>query len=178
MAKKQKLWLSGWIYYVVTLIPVLGIVQVGGQAMADRYTYLPSLGPFLLMGLAGGMVLGLGEYPEERRLIVKRAGVAAVVPVLSASLSYLTFEQIGVWKNNMDLWSYVIEKDPEKAPIAYKNRGTAFDRKGRVNEALKDYDKAIALGLRDAQIYVNRGLVYLKLGQVCWLSPISKGPVN
>jgi hypothetical protein len=47
MAKKQKLWLSVWGYYVVTLVPVLGIVQVGGQAMADRFTYLPSLSPFL-----------------------------------------------------------------------------------------------------------------------------------
>ncbi|MGD0283667.1 MAG: hypothetical protein ABSB95_15050, partial [Dissulfurispiraceae bacterium] len=53
MVKKQKLWLAAWGYYVITLLPVLGIVQVGGQAMADRYTYLPSLGPFILIGLIG-----------------------------------------------------------------------------------------------------------------------------
>ncbi len=51
IAKKQKLWLSVWGYYVVTLVPVLGIIQVGGQSMADRYTYLPSIGPFLIFGL-------------------------------------------------------------------------------------------------------------------------------
>jgi len=51
LARKQKLWLSAWGYYVITLIPVLGIVQVGNQAMADRYTYLPGLGPFLVAGL-------------------------------------------------------------------------------------------------------------------------------
>jgi hypothetical protein len=50
--KRQKLWMSVWGYYVVTLVPVLGIVQVGGQAMADRYTYLPGTGPFLIVGLA------------------------------------------------------------------------------------------------------------------------------
>jgi hypothetical protein len=51
IVKKQKLWLTVWGYYVITLLPVLGIVQVGSQAMADRYTYLPSLGPFFIMGL-------------------------------------------------------------------------------------------------------------------------------
>ena len=166
MAKKQKLFLSIWIYYVITLIPVLGIVQVGGQAMADRYAYLPSLGPFLLAGLLAAWFWGSVNERQQGRLLVKRAGVAVAVFVILA-LAYLTFEQTGIWKNNMALWSSVIEQDPEKAaPIAYKNRGTAFDRKGRVNEALKDYDKAIALGLRDSQIFVNRGLVYLKLGQV------------
>ena len=54
--KRQKLWLSVWGFYIVTLIPVLGILQVGGQSMADRYTYLPSLGPFLVMGLIAAWV--------------------------------------------------------------------------------------------------------------------------
>jgi hypothetical protein len=166
IAKKQELFLSIWIYYVVTLSPVLGIIQVGGQAMADRYAYLPSLGPFLLTGLLAAWFLGSMNTLRKGRLLVKRAGVF-FSGLAFLSLSYLTFEQIGIWKNNMELWSSVIEQDPEKAaPIAYKNRGTAFDRRGQVNEALKDYDKAIALGLGDAQIFVNRGLVYLKLGQV------------
>jgi hypothetical protein len=49
--KKQKFWFAAWAYYVATLVPVLGILQVGSQAMADRYTYLPSLGPFLVIGM-------------------------------------------------------------------------------------------------------------------------------
>jgi hypothetical protein len=56
LARKQKLWLSVWVYYVITLLPVLGIVQVGRQAMADRYMYLPSLGPFLMLGLLSAWV--------------------------------------------------------------------------------------------------------------------------
>src|SRR5208337_114159 len=56
LAKKQKLWLTVWGIYVVTLLPVLGIVQVGNQSMADRYMYLPSLGPFLIMGLIAAWI--------------------------------------------------------------------------------------------------------------------------
>jgi len=65
-ARKQK---CGWrlSYYVITLIPVLGIVQVGSQAMADRYTYLPSIGPFLLAGLGRGMGLAESGYSPEAR---------------------------------------------------------------------------------------------------------------
>ena len=56
LLKKQKLWLSAWVFYVVTLVPVIGIIQVGNQAMADRYTYLPSLGPFLIAGLCAAWI--------------------------------------------------------------------------------------------------------------------------
>jgi protein O-mannosyl-transferase len=57
LSRKQKMYLSAWSFYVVTLVPVLGIVQVGRQSMADRYTYLPSLGPFLVIGLGVAWVL-------------------------------------------------------------------------------------------------------------------------
>ena len=66
MAKKQKLWLSGWGYYVVTLLPVIGIVQVGGQAMADRYTYLPGLGPFLITGCAAAWLFDRMNASKKR----------------------------------------------------------------------------------------------------------------
>ncbi len=56
MAQRQQLWLSLWSFYLITLLPVIGIVQVGSQSMADRYTYLPSLGPFLLIGIASGRI--------------------------------------------------------------------------------------------------------------------------
>ena len=57
--------MSVWGYYVVTLLPVLGIVQVGGQAMADRYTYLPGLGPFLIAGLVTAWSWEKAEYATK-----------------------------------------------------------------------------------------------------------------
>ncbi len=159
LAKKQKLFISVWAYYVVTLVPVLGIVQVGGQAMADRYMYLPSFGPFLLMGLLAAR--GMSSLNTFVKLACAAATILAFVTV-----SYLTFEQIGVWRNNMVLWSYVIEKSPVKVPVAYKNRGTGLDRSGRLYEAMKDYDTAIALDDKDALLFKNRGLLNLRLGRV------------
>jgi len=165
IAKKQKIWLSVWGYYIITLAPVLGLVQVGGQAMADRYTYLPSLGPFLVLGSGAAWVSIRMKTLQRGAMSLKLFGLAVSVLILG-SLAFLTYRQIGIWKNNLDLWSYVIEKAPEKVPLAYRNRGTAFDRKGLFIEAIADYDKAIALGLKDAQIFSDRALVHLKLGQV------------
>jgi hypothetical protein len=70
-AKRQRVWFSAWAFYIITLIPVLGIVQVGGQAMADRYTYLPSLGPFLLVGLIAAWISKQGDALKRWHLPVR-----------------------------------------------------------------------------------------------------------
>ncbi len=164
LLKKHAFLLPAWSYYLVTLIPVLGIVQVGGQAMADRYLYLPSIGPFLIVGLLAAWVFRLADSLSKRRLIALRAGAVTAI-LWFIVLSFLTFQQIGVWKSDIDLWSYVIEKDPERVPLAYENRGVALEGEGRLKEAVADYGKAIALSPENAQWFVNRGLVLLRLGQ-------------
>jgi len=158
MAKKHKLFLSVWAYYVVTLVPVLGIVQVGAQAMADRYMYLPSLGPFLIIGLLAAWVM------RSRNIFVKFSSAAMAIFAF-ITLSYMTFEHIDKWRNTLDLWSYVIENSPEKVPIAYKNRAAALEISGRLDEAVQDYNTAVALGSIDAQLFSDRGLLNLRLGQ-------------
>jgi len=77
--KKQRLWPAIWGYYVVTLLPVLGIVQVGGQLMADRYTYLPSLGPFLIMGLFTAWITEEAKTGKWVRPIVVACGTVAFI---------------------------------------------------------------------------------------------------
>jgi hypothetical protein len=124
--EKQRVWLSAWCYYVITLVPVLGIFQVGSQAMADRYTYLPSLGPFLIVGLAVAWGANKVNSLIKGKVIV-RFFSAMVAILVFLSLTYLTFKQIGIWKNSIDLWTYVIEKEPEHA-MAYNNRGEAFEK--------------------------------------------------
>ena len=156
-AKKRKLLLSAWSYYVVTLIPVLGIVQVGFQSMADRYTYLPSLGPFLLLGLTAAWISSK-LHLWTRGFIVQSASCIAVLLVLGA-MSYLTFKQIGVWENSIVLWNSVIEKEPQRAYLAYVNRGLAFEKRGQLDRALADYDTAIAVKPDNYAPYVNRGVL-------------------
>ena len=162
-AKKQKLWLTAWGYYVVTLIPVLGIVQVGGQSMADRYTYLPSLGPFFIIGLAVAWAWRKVNALQRPGLVRVVCGVAAIF--VFAALSYATLVQISIWKNSVTLGSYVIEKEPGRVPFAYYNRGAAYQNLGQLDKALADYNTAIALDPSSSEAYNNRGLFFDQIGQ-------------
>jgi Tfp pilus assembly protein PilF len=157
-AKKRRLLPSAWSYYVVTLVPVLGIVQVGFQSMADRYTYLPSLGPFLIMGLVTAWISSKLNFLFAGKFIVKIVSGAAAILVLGG-MSYLTFKQIGIWQSSIVFWNYVIEKEPQRAYLAYVNRGRAFETSGQPERALADYDTAIALNPANGEAYVNRGVL-------------------
>jgi lipoprotein NlpI len=164
-AKKWKLFLSGWGYYVLTLIPVLGIVQVGEQSMADRYMYLPSLGPFLLIGLGGAWISVKAPLAKEWGKILKLAAAAAAVFALVA-MAFLTLRQIGIWNNSIGLWSYVIEKEPARAYLAYDGRGVAYIDMGQLDKAMEDFNKSIAINPSFYKSYNNRGAVYSEMGQL------------
>jgi tetratricopeptide (TPR) repeat protein len=163
--KDRSLFLAVAFYYVATLLPVLGIVQVGSQAMADRYTYLPSLGPFFLAGTASAWSWDRAYLKRQWGRVV-RYGIAAALVAVMVALSVITVRQVSIWKNNIDLWSSVIEHSSDDVPFAYMKRGLAYAEQGRNDLALKDYDKAIALHPSDARAYLGRGMLYEKLGQV------------
>jgi len=165
LAKKQQLWLSAWLFYIVTLIPVLGIVQVGSQSMADRYTYLPSLGPFFITGLVVRWVTTKVNALTKARAMVQFFGVFIAFSVFF-TMAYLTFEQIGIWKNSIDLWNFVIDKGIERDPLPYVNRGVAFGRMGQLDRAREDFDRAIDSDPGYAEAYVNRGVAFGKMGQL------------
>jgi tetratricopeptide (TPR) repeat protein len=161
LMKRERLWVSVWGYYVVTLIPVLGIVQVGGQAMADRYTYLPSLGPFLAIGLLAAWVYG---NTFMQRVFAVRLFSATAVVLLLVSMTCLTVSQIGAWKDSITLWSSVIEKGPGRSSLAYYQRATAFAKTGQLDKALEDYSRTIALEPYHYEAYASRGEVLLGKG--------------
>jgi protein O-mannosyl-transferase len=161
-ASKQRLWLSAWCYYVVTLLPVAGIVKIGDQAMADRYTYLSSLAPFLLIGLAAVWAdRTVKQWSSMARVFSTVTAIFAVVFML-----YLTHKQIGVWENSYTLWNYVNEKEPGKVPLAYINLAAAYGKEGLFNEAKENLDKALALNPDSYIAFKNRGMAYEKMGQL------------
>lgn len=164
-AKKKRLWLACLGYYVITVLPVLGIIQVGRQAMADRYTYLPSLGPFLAVGITAAWVWRKTDFLKAGKKTMK-TGLALAALSAVFSMSYLTGAQIDVWKSNRVLWSYVIKKEPGKVPFAYYNRGLAFAAAGQPRRAVADYDAAVALDPGYADAYNNRGVEFGKEGQL------------
>ncbi len=162
-AGTQRLWLSAWGYYVITLLPVLGIVQVGGQSMADRYTYLPSLGPFLVAGVLAAWVSMRTDLIKDRTLKIGITSAMSVLFILS--LVYVTAQQIGIWKNNFTLWDHVIKNQRREVAFVYYHRGLALMAAGRIERAIKDFDKAIDLDPADHYAYINRGMVYCETGQ-------------
>ena len=163
MAPRKKLLPALWGYYVATLLPVLGLVQVGDQAMADRYSYLPGIGPFLFAGLAVAWLLRK-HLAEKRGLSYKVAAIVVCLLVIGF-LSYRSVLQIGIWKNGITLWSYVIEKEPGRVPMAHINRGVVSMDKGDMEKAGDDFDRAIAINPLAYKAHNNRGLVFLAMKQ-------------
>lgn len=156
-AKKNNLFTAIWLYYLLTLIPVIGIVQVGRQAVADRYTYLPSLGPFLLAGLGIGY---LSQRCLKRRY---RITLITALFLISTILSSKTIKQIGIWQNSITLWSYEIKLFPDVS-LAYYSRGLAYYKLNNYQKALEDLNKTIEIDPQYMNVYYDRGVVYQDVG--------------
>ena len=155
--RRRKMMAAAWGYYLITLAPVIGLVKVGSVSEADRFTYLPGLGPSLLMGLAVAWAWNrsgsLRRWGPPVKRLAAVAGICAVV-----SLSYLTVKQIAVWKSTIALWSYVINAYPDRVPQAYLNRGLAYGRSGQLDRALEDFTAAAILDPGSADAHMNRGV--------------------
>ncbi len=163
LLKRQKIWTVAFAYYAVTLLPVLGIVQAGYQSMADRYTYLPSLGPFLIIGLSTAWMWSRASASRQRG--AARALLCGVAAVLIC-MSILTYRQIGIWKNGITLWSHVIESDPRTSFIAYLNRGAAYKNDKQFEKAVADFNTTIALKPTHYMAYYYRGDIFQDEGRL------------
>ncbi len=144
---------AAWLYFLVTLLPVTGIIQVGAQAAADRYMYLPSLGPFVVVGAAAAALI----RPDRKAM---SAAVVASMIALFSVMSVLTVGQEAIWKNTLTLWSHELTVFPGKIKIAYNSRGGYYLGRGDYDRALDDLNAAISLDPKYALAYNNRGLVY------------------
>ena len=165
IAKRQKLWLLAWGYFVITLLPVLGLIQVGNQSMADRYTYLPSLGPFLIIAVMASIINEKLTALSHRRMFLRMAGPSLALGMLML-LSYAAIVQIGIWKDNFIFWSYVVEKEPGGASVAHNNLGIAYASQGQLDRAISEYQTALRLAPSDAKAHYNLGLTYAAQGQL------------
>ncbi|MBI2413897.1 MAG: tetratricopeptide repeat protein [Deltaproteobacteria bacterium] len=155
LLKRSRLPLALWLFYLATLSPVIGIIQVGSQAAADRYAYIPGLAPLILIAAGGG------------RLFKRRSGAAAALAIACAIvLGALTVRQVSVWKDSVSLWSHEVAVYPDDAPIGWSNLGLAYKDSGELDKAVASYEKAIEIDPNYADAYGNRGVAYLKLGRM------------
>lgn len=135
-------------FFTITIVLVLQLLPVGSAIMADRYSYIPSIGIFYLAG--EGLIL---LWNKKLKLIT-----IALVFVFTIFFSVETYARCGVWGNDMSLWNDVISQF-QTAPIAYNNRGLAFLNERSYDKALEDFDKAIKLYPNYTLAYINRGNV-------------------
>ncbi len=146
--KKAPFLFVGWFWYLGTLIPVIGLVQVGNQAMADRYTYLPSIGIGIM--LTWGIVYLLPQ--EKLRKIIL---IPAAVIVLAVCI-FLTGQQCGYWKNSIELFNYALQVTKANY-LAHNNLGVALAEEGKNDQAIAHYFAAIDINPHYADPHSNLG---------------------
>lgn len=150
-----------WLYYIITLLPVIGIIQVGSQAAADRYTYLPTAGFFITAGAAASYL-----YKKAGRT---KTLVLCLTLIAFSLLTVKTSTTIPVWKDSIRLWSHEIKflstyknQDRLAATIALYNRAKAYELQAQPDKAIRDYNRLIALNPSYTEAYLNRGVIYAK----------------
>jgi tetratricopeptide (TPR) repeat protein len=146
----------GWFWYLGTLVPVIGLVQVGAQAMADRYTYVPLIGTFI------AAVWGLADLGRNR-LISPRL-IAALGAVAFAAFGLCTWVQVGYWHDSVSLWEHSLEITGPNH-LACADMGVALRQRGQLNEALPWLELSAKLAPEFIVARENLGLVLFKLGQ-------------
>ncbi len=142
---------SGWAWFVISLLPVIGIVQVGRQAMADRYAYVPLMGIFV--ALAWGVSELVAKF-QVRSVVTRRAWSAAVIV-----LAILTWKEVGHWSSSYELWSHALDVTTNNY-VAEAELGNVLVMGQRYNEALPHYQRAAALDGHDPDSRVNMGTIY------------------
>ncbi|MFN2623903.1 MAG: tetratricopeptide repeat protein [Chthoniobacterales bacterium] len=155
-ARKRPYLIVGWLWFVVTLLPVIGLVRVGSQAMADRYTYIPSIGLFI--ALVFGVADLAAAWRLRRLLIVSASAIAVLV------LTCLTALQISRWRDSETLFSYVLSINSQNA-VAQNNLGSALGAKGQPAEALPHFAEAVRLDPRYFDALGNMGQALFEQGE-------------
>ena len=152
--------LVGWAWYVVMLLPVVGIIQVGAQAHVDRYTYLPQIGIYVAVTwlLAEWGVRWLQHGPFRAALGSLMAGIIAVLMVCA-------WKQTAHWQNNETLWTRSLACTTGNA-VAHLNLGTTFLEKGAVDDAITQYQEALQINPNYAEAHFNLGNALRKKGRM------------
>jgi Flp pilus assembly protein TadD len=146
----------GWLWFLGTLVPVIGLVQVGEAAMADRYAYIPLIGIFVMIAFGGADWAGS-----------KQLGFWPVIPAsaIVVALALATHLQIGYWQSNYDLWSHTLAVT-ENNFVAENNLGGALILQDREEEAHPHFEAAARINPRDPMSHMNLGIYLQKHGHV------------
>ena len=146
----------GWIWYVITIAPVIGIIKVGDFAMADRYHYLPSIGISIM--LVWG-ISALIKSEATRKKFFSTAAIAFLV-----LLAVLSWKQCDYWKNDINLFNHALQVTKNNY-VALNGFGLTLVKAGKIKEAIDNYNEAISIKPNYPPSYISRGFAYFDLGQ-------------
>src|SRR5882724_3421034 len=147
---------TGWVWYLVTLFPVIGLVQVGEQGHADRYTYLPSIGLFLIAVWAAGDVAASGEIRLWRG--VATAGTVVVI----AALACTAFAQTSYWRNSETLWTHALAVTTNN-DVAHNNLGYLCADRGDLDKAMSHFEAALKIRSGKLDPHYNLGTAFVEM---------------
>lgn len=157
----------GWLWYLGTLVPVIGIVQVGSQAMADRYSYIPLIGLFVIVAWGTPELMKNWQY--------KKAVLGFSSILIIVILSIMSWQRCQLWGDSFALWNDVLKKynisSPDnikknyKIAFAYNYRGTVYAEKEKYQKAIENYNMALIIDSKYAEALNNRAIVYGTIGQ-------------
>ena len=159
MVKRLPYFFVGWLWFAITLLPVIGIIQVSlimPYSMADRYHYLPSIGIAVI--LAWGIPF-LIKREDTRKNILLPVSIAAL-----SIMAVLTWKQCGYWRDNVSLFSHALQVTKNNY-FAHNSLGADLFKNGKLEEAMYHYNEAIRLNPNATDFYNNRGICYFALGQ-------------
>jgi len=154
--RKRRYLTVGWLWYLGMLVPVIGIIQSGGQAHADRYMYLPQIGLYLAVTWLAA------DWAEKFRH--RRAWLWGVAAMVLCLLLVTAYQQTSYWRNSETLWTHALECTQNNADARY-NFGHVLQQQGRTDEAIVQYREALRLNPAYTDVFCNLGLALYQLGQ-------------
>ena len=152
--KKVPFLFVGWFWYLGTLVPVIGLMQVGFQSIADRYTYFPSIGIAIILTWG---VIYLSKVKLRKIIIIPTV-------IILTALTFLTWQQCGYWKNSNSLFSHVLQATKDNY-LAHNNLGLALAAEGKNEEAIAHYLKAIEINPY-CKAHFNLGVALVAQGRI------------
>lgn len=167
LAHSRRYLVVGWFWYLFTLVPVIGIIQVGSQAMADRYTYIPLIGIFIAIvwgvpDLLGN--IGLKGAREGRKIInLPILPFASAVSLLA--LAICTRIQVGYWRDSVSLFEHTLAATKNNV-VAHTSLGDALREKGKIKQAIAHYSRALEIYPFDPNAMLNLGVALAEGGMV------------
>lgn len=173
MTRRYPYLMTGWLWYIIALIPVSGLIQVGSHVMADRYTYIPLIGIFMLVAWGGSEILARYGW---RRTIMPVACITVI------AMAVLSWKQVHTWQNTETVFRHALATT-EKNYLAHSNLGAVLMDSGKVEEAAFHYRESLQIKPHFNVARVNLGNALITLGRIdegisCYRTVLKGNPDN